>query len=99
MLLQVLGVVQGVAFGAAIGNSAAAIVGLLVLPTVWSVLGAVVSWLEAPARWLDLGAASGPLLEGTMAGGDWARLATSAALWVLLPLAVGARRLVRREVV
>ena len=99
VLLQVLGVVQGVAFGAAIGNTAAAIVGLLVLPTVWSVLGAVVSWLEAPARWLDLGAASGPLLEGTMAGGDWARLATSAALWVLLPLAVGARRLVRREVV
>lgn len=98
VLLQVLGVAQGVAFGAAIGSSAAAIVAFLVLPTVWSVLGALISWLEEPARWLDLSTTSGPLLEGSMDGGDWARLGTSVAVWVLLPLLVGAQRLVRREV-
>jgi len=98
VLLQVLGVAQGVAFGAAIGSSAAAIVAFLVLPTLWTVLCALVSWLAEPARWLDLGVTSAPLLEGSMAGDDWARLTTSVAVWVLLPLAVGAARLVRREV-
>lgn len=98
VLLQVLGVAQGVAFGAAIGNSAAAIVAFLVLPTLWSVLGALITSLQEPARWLDLGVTSGPLLEGSLDGGDWARLGTSVAVWVLLPLLVGAQRLVRREV-
>lgn len=98
VLLQVLAVVQGVAFGAAVGASAPAIVAVLLLPTLWSVLAALVSWLEAPARWLDLSLTSGPLLEGTMQGADWARLTTSVALWVVLPLLVGAVRLVRREV-
>ena len=33
-----------------------------------------------------------------MAGQDWARLATSAAVWVLLPLAIGTYRVLHREV-
>ena len=98
VLLQVIGVAQGIGFGAAIGASAPAIVALLVLPTLWTVLGAMISWLETPARWLDLAVTSGPLLEGSMTGGDWARLATSVGLWVLLPLAVGTQRLLHREV-
>ncbi|SDT28370.1 hypothetical protein SAMN04488543_3562 [Friedmanniella luteola] len=98
VLLQLVGVAQGVGFGAAIGASAPAIVAFLVLPTLWTVLGAMVGWLETPARWLDLAVTSTPLLEGSMAGVDWARLATSVALWVLLPLAVGTHRLLHREV-
>lgn len=97
-LLQVIGVAQGVGFGAAIGTSAPAIVAFLVLPTLWSVLAVMVSWLAAPARWLDLAVTTGPLLEGSMASGDWVRLATSVGLWVLLPLAVGTHRLLHREV-
>lgn len=98
LLLQVLGVVQGVAFGMAILSSAAAIVAFLVLPTAWTVLGSMVSWLHDAAGWLDLGTTSGPLLEGSMHGEQWARLGTSTALWVLLPLAFGLYRLVHREV-
>ncbi|GAA1842839.1 ABC transporter permease [Microlunatus capsulatus] len=97
-LLQVIGVAQGVGFGAAIGTSAPAIVAFLVLPTLWTVLGAMISWLETPARWLDLAMTSEPLLAGSLAAGDWARLATSVGLWVLLPLAVGTHRLLHREV-
>ena len=85
VLLQVIGVAQGVAFGAAIGSSAAAIVAFLVLPTLWSVLSALIPWLATPSRWLDLGLTTEPLL-------------TSAAVWVGLPLLVGGLRLVRREV-
>jgi hypothetical protein len=91
-------VAQGVGFGAAIGASAPAIVAFLVLPTLWTVLGAMVTWLETPARWLDLAVTRTPLLEGSMAGVDGARLATSVGLWVLLPLAVGTYRLLHREV-
>jgi len=98
LLLQVLGVVQGVAFGMAILSSAAAIVAFLVLPTAWTILGSMVSWLHDAAGWLDLGTTSGPLLEGSMQGEQWARLGTSTALWVLLPLVFGLYRLVHREV-
>jgi hypothetical protein len=37
-------------------------------------------------------------MSGDMAGGDWARLATSTALWVGVPLAIGLWRTARRDV-
>lgn len=98
VLVQVLGVVQGLAFGAAIGNSAAAILGVLVLPTLWTILSAMVSALAAAAPWLNLQLTSLPLLAGSLTGEDWARLGTSVGLWVLLPLALGTYRLVHREI-
>ncbi|WP_375433559.1 hypothetical protein [uncultured Friedmanniella sp.] len=97
LAFQVLGVAQGLAFGAAIGNSAGAIVALLALPQLWSVLTALVSWLEKVAPWCDLNSAAGPLLSGSLTGVDWARLGTSVAVWILLPLLIGAYRLVHRE--
>lgn len=69
-----------------------------VLPTAWSILGGLVSWMDTLATWADLGTTTGPLIDGTMQGSDWLHLLTSATIWVLLPLGVGVWGLVHREV-
>lgn len=96
--IQLIGVVQGVALGMLIMNSAGAIVAYFALPTVWGILTSTVEWFADIGRWVDLNTTSIPLSMHTMDGDAWARLAVSAAIWVLLPLALGVVRLLRREV-
>lgn len=97
-LMQVIGVVQGVAFGLAIVHSAAAIASLFVLPVTWAMLGMLVDGLQRVAPWLDLTSSTTPLLDGAMRGSDWAHLATACGVWLLLPLLIGLLRLTRREI-
>jgi len=91
-------VTQGVAFGLALLSTPVAIVAYLALPTLWSILGMTVAALREPARWLDVNAAMAPLMGGEMGATEWAQLATSTAVWVLLPLAFGLWRTGRRDV-
>lgn len=98
VLLQVLEVAQGVGFGMLLLNTPAAIVAYLALPTAWSILGGLISGLEPYAKWLDMGRTSEPLLAGTMNTDAWLHLSVSAGVWVVLPIALGAWRLIRREV-
>jgi len=49
------------------------------------------------APWLDTSRALGPLSEELLSGTQWARVATSLAVWMLLPLLIGAWRIARRE--
>lgn len=93
-----LGVAQGVAFGALFRNTPAAIVVYFILPTAWSILGSLVSWLATAATWLDLNVTMEPLFTGSLTGEQWAQLGTSVSVWVVLPLAVGIWRLSRAEV-
>jgi hypothetical protein len=60
--------------------------------------GGVSSGLDGPSKWLDMGQTTVPLSEFDMSGTAWARLATSALLWVGVPLAIGLARILRREV-
>ena len=87
----------GIAFGAVLLSSAPAIVLYFVLPTAWSALGAIPA-LEGAARWLDTSRTMTPLLEETLSATQWARLATSLALWMLLPLVLGFWRVLRSDV-
>ena len=93
-----LGIAQGVGFGMLFKNTPAAVVVFFVLPTAWSILGSMVSWLGDAATWLDMNQTMQPLFEGSLTGAQWAHLATSVAVWVVAPLAVGIWRLTRAEV-
>lgn len=97
LLLQVLNVLMGVGFGMLLMNSALAIVVYFLLPTVWTVLGAMIRWLRTPSEWLNFAQATDPLTTGTLSGQGWARAATATALWILLPLLAGLYRLTHRE--
>jgi ABC-2 type transport system permease protein len=98
-LLQATGVLQGLAFGLLFLNSAAAIVVYFVVPIAFSIVANLWSALKDAAPWIDLGTSQPPLYSGVnMTGEQWAQLATSTALWVLLPLVLGVLRVLRAEV-
>jgi ABC-2 type transport system permease protein len=98
-LLQTMGILQGLAFGMVLLNSAAAIVSLFVLPIGFSVLTSVVPSLQDVQPWVDLNTSQMPLFEsGNLTGQQWAQLATGALMWIVLPLAVGAWRMLHAEV-
>lgn len=95
---QLISVLQGLAFGMLIMNSAAAIVAYFALPTAWGILTSTVQWFADVGRWVDLNTTSTPLVSHQMDGDAWLRLGVSVGIWVLLPLVLGVLRLLRREV-
>jgi hypothetical protein len=98
-LLQLIGIVQGLAFGMLFLNSAAAIVTFFILPTISSLVFTLVPQLKDAGPWLDTGTAQAVLQDGSAPSGqEWAQLLTSTLLWVVLPLAVGVWRILRSEV-
>ncbi len=98
-LLQLSGLLQGLAFGLLLLNSAAAIVLYFVLPIAFNIVASIWTAMQDVAPWLDLGTSQQPLFSGTnLSGEEWAQLATGSALWILLPLLVGLFRVMRAEV-
>lgn len=87
----------GIGFGALLLASAPAIVLYFVLPTAWSAVGSI-SAVEGAARWLDTSRTMSPMFEESLSSLQWARVATSLALWMALPIALGFRRVTRSDV-
>lgn len=95
---ELVAVSMGVAFGLILQNTPLAIVAYFLIPTVWTALGSSVAWLQDASQWLDTQQTLSPLVDGTLHGDGWAKLATSIAVWVVLPMAAGLWRLRRSEV-
>lgn len=93
----VTSMVIGIAFGALLLSSAPAIVLYFALPLAWTALGSL-SFLEGAARWLDSSRTFSPLTEELMSTTQWARVGTTLALWMLLPLLIGLWRVTRGDV-
>jgi ABC-type transport system involved in multi-copper enzyme maturation permease subunit len=98
LLVQVLFVLSGVAFGMLLLSSPLAIVLYFVLPTVFTILVNLVSALDWVRDWLDLGTTTMPMFEGLLDGQGWLQVATSAALWIALPMVIGWLRIERAEI-
>ncbi len=99
LLWVVLSMGLGVALGLAFLNSAAAIVLTFVLPLAWTILASLVTALhEHVQSWLDPGVSWNHLLSNDLSGRHWAEIATTTVVWVLLPGAIGAYRMLTREV-
>jgi hypothetical protein len=94
-LFVLLNSLMGMAFGALLHNTAAAIVLFYALPTGWSLLA--IGALDRAREWLDTMQTFGWVLAA-----DWdghvPQILTSTAVWVLAPLAVGLIRTLHREV-
>jgi hypothetical protein len=90
--------ITGVAFGAALLVSAPAIVIYLLLPTIWSALVGSITALDGVANWLDASQTLDPLIRGALSATDWLHAGATLALWMVLPLAIGWRRVMRRDV-
>ncbi|SBT52566.1 ABC transporter permease [Micromonospora auratinigra] len=97
-LFQVVNGLMGAGFGLLLLNTPLAIVTYLLLPTVWSILSAMIKALHRPAQWLDTSITLGPLLEAHVTAAQWGRLAVSLLVWLAVPLVAGLVRTLRREV-
>lgn len=93
----VVPMLSGIGFGLVLLASAPAIVLYFVLPTAWSALGSI-SMLEGAARWLDQSRTMSPMFEESLSSTQWARVATSLALWLVLPIVLGFWRVTRSGV-
>jgi ABC-2 type transport system permease protein len=99
VLLQTMGIVQGLAFGMLFLNSAAAIVTYFVLPIAFNILTGIVDQVRDVQPWIDIGTAQTPLFSGeALTGEQWAQVATTTLIWIVLPFAVGAWRMLHAEV-
>jgi len=90
--------ITGVAFGAALLVTAPAIVIYLLLPTIWSALAGSIHSLQGVANWLDASQSLQPMIRNSLSGLGWAHAAATLAVWMVLPLAIGWWRVMRRDV-
>lgn len=101
-LLHVFGMATGFAFGTLFLNTPAGIVVYFVysfvLPPLFALGAALMNWFEALQPWIDFADAQNPLIDGTIAGKEWAHLAVSGLIWLVLPLVLGLWRVLRAEV-
>jgi ABC-type transport system involved in multi-copper enzyme maturation permease subunit len=102
LLLHVFGMTTGFAFGMLFLNTPAGIVVYFVysfvLPGLFELGASLVHWFSQLRPWIDFNAAQTPLIDTSMSGDQWAHLAVSGLLWLVLPLVVGVRRVLRTEV-
>ena len=102
MLANVLGVLVGFMLGVLIRSSAGAIAPYFVyaflLPTLALILAESQEWFRDLQPWVDFDFAQHPLFDGAATGQQWAQLAVTGTIWLVVPLAVGLRAVVRAEV-
>lgn len=102
VLANVLGLLVGFMLGVVIRNSAGAIVAYfvysLVLPTIFAVLAASQEWFRDLQPWVDFNYAQTALFDGLPSAEQWQQLGVTGVIWLLVPLAVGLRVLLRSEV-
>jgi hypothetical protein len=97
-----LGLLMGFTLGVLFRNSAAAIVGYfvysMVLPTLSALLAGAQEWYADAQRWVDFQFNQGSLFDGGFGATEWAQLAVTGAVWLVLPLVFGLWRVLRSEV-
>lgn len=101
-LLHAFGLATGFGFGVLLLNSPAAIVIYFVysfvLPGLFAIGAQLIEWFGKLQPWIDFNNAQTPLMTADMSGKDWAHLAVSGLIWLVLPLVVGFWRVLRKEV-
>lgn len=103
VLANVIGVLIGFAIATLLMNTPAAIVGYfaysLILPIAVGILGAISPGFADVAPWIEFNTAQTPLFMGdfTPTGEEWAQIAVSGTIWLIIPLVLGIGRLLRIE--
>jgi ABC-2 type transport system permease protein len=98
VLFQALSLLQGLALGTLLMNTAAAIVVYFVLPTAFGLLFSLVDSLAGAAAWIDISTSQSPLFDHSISGVAWLQLLVTTTAWILVPLAAGVWRLLHREI-
>ena len=70
----------------------------LLLPTVAGFLATSQDWFRDLQPWVDLNFAQAALFSGSLTGEQWANVAVTTTIWLLVPGAIGLRAVMRSEV-
>ena len=103
ILANLIGILIGFAIATLLMNTPAAIVVYfiysLVLPIAVGILSELSKGFADIAPWIDFNTAQTPLFSGdfTPTGEEWAQLAVTGTIWLIIPLALGILRLLRIE--
>jgi len=104
VLGNVLGLLIGFMLGVLIRASSGAIAAYFVysflLPTIFNVLASTQDWFRHLQPWIDVNYAQTPLFDfsGSLTGEQWANIAVTGVIWLVIPLAVGLGFVTRAEV-
>ena len=92
----------GFTLGTLIRASAGAIVAYMVyaflLPGVLTLLAMYQEWFRDLRPWVDAKMTQEALMQGGLSGDQWAHLAVTSMVWLVIPLVVGVVRVLRTEV-
>jgi len=99
---QTFAMLGGFALACLLLNTPAAIVVFFiykwVLPGLFALGAALMSWFNSLSPWLDFQSAQNELYDMPLTDSQWAHLAVSGFLWLVVPLAIGIWRIRRAEV-
>ena len=102
LLGNLLCLLTGTMLGMLIRSSAGALVAYfvysLLLPSLSSLLATSQDWFRHLQPWVDLNYAQSYLFTGSLSGEEWANVAVTATIWLVLPAVVGLRLVMRSEV-
>jgi ABC-2 type transport system permease protein len=104
VLGMVLSLLIGFMLGVLIRSSTGAIVAYFILtvllPTVFGLLAESQQWFHNLQPWVDIQFAQAGLFvfENSLTGQEWAHIAVTGITWLLLPLLIGLRLVMRSEV-
>jgi ABC-2 type transport system permease protein len=102
VLGSLLCLMTGTMLGMLIRSSAGALVAYfvcsLLLPTVSGILASSQDWFRDLQPWVDLNFAQAALFEGTLTAEQWANVAVTASMWLVLPAILGLRMVMKSEV-
>ena len=93
-----IGTMLGMLLRSSAGGLVVYFVLVLLVPNLSSLLATSQDWYHDLQPWVDLPFAQTYLFDGMHTGAQWAHVATSVALWILVPGYVGLRRVMRSEV-
>lgn len=101
-LAQTLGMLIGFMLAAVIRHSAGAIVAYFVysfvLTGLTELLAQTQDWFGDLRPWIDFNYAQSALFNGSLSATQWAHLGVTSVVWLVVPLLVGIRVLMRAEV-
>jgi ABC-2 type transport system permease protein len=93
-----IGTMLGMLLRSSAGGLVMYFVLVLLVPNLTSLLATSQDWFRHLQPWVDLNFAQAYLFEGMHTASQWAHIATTVTLWIVLPGIFGLRRVMRSEV-
>ena len=93
-----IGTMLGMLLRSSAGGLVVYFVLVLLLPNLTGLLATSQDWFKHLQPWVDLPFAQTSLFDGMHTGAQWAHVATTFALWIVVPGFFGIRRVMRSEV-